>query len=450
MAAAASATTQTEERVSLKLLVNKETNTVLFAEAGKDFVDVLFSFLTLPLGTIARLVGKDSKIGPITIGCLDSFYQSVANLDNNCLLSEKIKEILLQPKNSSEDYCSTIKLNIDDTQPTEYFIACYQVCPKIETSNCRYFTTSRDKECHGFSFGATTSRDEECHGFVNDVATFVITDNLNVIPNSSGYTNLALIQNSGIKSISSVKEISVNVTKEKVLDLLKCSLLSKSPLTDLFLEKKKLSPERSLFLSTTDSFINNLDKEITITLNLVIKKSDKKILYAQGEKDFADILLSFLTFPLGAIVHVLGENSSLGSLDTLYKSIINLDENKYLSSEQVKSRLVYPYGAVHFNSSHLVLSRPIYSPNFVIGSCNGFVKGPAMYLVTDDLIISSSSPISALYLINHFGTPLNDVKEKVVTIGIKECLNILKASLTSTSALTNGLRHLLTDVKEEK
>jgi hypothetical protein len=216
MAAAASATTQTEERVSLKLLVNKETNTVLFAEAGKDFVDVLFSFLTLPLGTIARLVGKDSKIGPITIGCLDSFYQSVANLDNNCLLSEKIKEILLQPKNSSEDYCSTIKLNIDDTQPTEYFIACYQVCPKIETSNCRYFTTSRDKECHGFSFGATTSRDEECHGFVNDVATFVITDNLNVIPNSSGYTNLALIQNSGIKSISSVKEISVNVTKEKV------------------------------------------------------------------------------------------------------------------------------------------------------------------------------------------------------------------------------------------
>jgi hypothetical protein len=132
-------------------------------------------------------------------------------------------------------------------------------------------------------------------------------------------------------------------------------------------------------LSTTDSFINNLDKEITITLNLVIKKSDKKILYAQGEKDFADILLSFLTFPLGAIVHVLGENSSLGSLDTLYQSIINLDENKYLSSGQVKRGLVYPYGSVHFNSRHLVLSCPKYSSHkFLIGSCNGFVKGPAM------------------------------------------------------------------------
>jgi hypothetical protein len=180
-------------------------------------------------------------------------------------------------------------------------------------------------------------------------------------------------------------------------------------------------------LSTTDSFINNLDKQITITLNLVIKKSDKKILYAQGEKDFADILLSFLTFPLGAIVRVLAESSSLGSLDTLYKSIINLDENKYLSSGQVKRRLVHPYGAVHFNSRHLALSRPGYSSYILpIGSCNGFVKGPAMYLVTDDLIISSSSPISALYLINHFGTPLNDVMEKVVTIGIKEVRNILK------------------------
>ncbi|PNY13836.1 DUF674 family protein, partial [Trifolium pratense] len=42
-----------------------------------------------------------------------------------------------------------------------------------------------------------------------------------------------------------------------------------------------------------------------------------------------------------------------------------------------------------------------------------------------------------------------DLTEKVVTIGIKECLSILKAALTSTSALSNGLAHLLTEVKEE-
>jgi len=52
--------TQTDVHVPLKLVVNKETNKVLFAETGKDFVDVLFSFLILPLGTIARLVEKKS------------------------------------------------------------------------------------------------------------------------------------------------------------------------------------------------------------------------------------------------------------------------------------------------------------------------------------------------------------------------------------------------------
>ncbi|MCI14585.1 DUF674 family protein [Trifolium medium] len=33
---------------------------------------------------------------------------------------------------------------------------------------------------------------------------------------------------------------------------------------------------------------------------------------------------------------------------------------------------------------------------------------------------------------------------------MKECLSILNAALTSTSALTNGLSHLLSEVMEEK
>lgn len=43
---------------SLRLLVDKKKNKVVLAEAGKEFVDVLFSFLTLPMGTVARLVEK--------------------------------------------------------------------------------------------------------------------------------------------------------------------------------------------------------------------------------------------------------------------------------------------------------------------------------------------------------------------------------------------------------
>ncbi|MCI36634.1 DUF674 family protein [Trifolium medium] len=65
--AAATNTTQSEEHVFLKLLLNEKRNKVLFAEAGKDFVDILCSFLTIPLGTIARLVEKESIIGPVNV-----------------------------------------------------------------------------------------------------------------------------------------------------------------------------------------------------------------------------------------------------------------------------------------------------------------------------------------------------------------------------------------------
>jgi len=227
-------------------------------------------------------------------------------------------------------------------------------------------------------------------------------------------------------------------------------------MTDVFLAKKP-SLERPLFLSTVCAYYDN----VNITLSLVIRKSDEKILYAQVEQDFADILLSFLTFPLGSIVRVLGENSSLGSIDTLYRSVVNLDENKYFVSKEAKNRLVDPSVAMQFNSSKFILARlkddsryyfyyqyenckpsisndrcfisnefkndgkkdrevKLVYTDSATGSHNGFVEGPVMYVVTDDLILAPSSPISSLYLINRFETPLNDVKEKVVTIGINE------------------------------
>jgi hypothetical protein len=58
--------TAEEPTVELKVFVDKEKSRVVFAESGKEFVDVLFSFLTLPLGTIVRLLDKQSQAG-----CLD-------------------------------------------------------------------------------------------------------------------------------------------------------------------------------------------------------------------------------------------------------------------------------------------------------------------------------------------------------------------------------------------
>lgn len=205
--------TQVEEQVSLKLVVNKETNKVLFAEAEKDFVDVLCSFLTLPLGTIARLVGQSTNIG-----CLNSLYQSVANLEVKHLSTATCKEMLLRPRNTSEDFCRTLKLNIDDTEPTKYFMFHSFVC--LDFVSCYCLSTFKSIRCPcGKLLDRSVflkSSNVNCDGFVQRGATFIITDDLIIRPNSME-TSFGVIQNFEIKNTSSVKQITVNVTKEKVL-----------------------------------------------------------------------------------------------------------------------------------------------------------------------------------------------------------------------------------------
>jgi hypothetical protein len=44
--------------VRVQLLVEKSTKRVLYMEAGKDFVDLLFSFLMLPTGTVIKLISQ--------------------------------------------------------------------------------------------------------------------------------------------------------------------------------------------------------------------------------------------------------------------------------------------------------------------------------------------------------------------------------------------------------
>jgi len=218
---------------------------------------------------------------------------------------------------------------------------------------------------------------------------------------------------------------------------------------------KKLTLERSCIFSCNVQNSSNIE----INVKLVIRKSDGKVLYAQGEEDFANLLLSFLTFPLGGVLSKLRGNCSLGSIERLYNSIVDIDENRYFVSKEAKKRLVDPFVARQFNFSKQILpiqksyveyycyyhgenfEQSITHNQFFIShevwsnerNCRelvlynnsktheGYVKGLKTYVATDDLIISPiSSPNSSLNLLDCSGTPLDDVKEKVVTIGVKE------------------------------
>ena len=176
---AGSATTSVEQvdKITLKVMVDKKWNKVLYADAEKNFVDVLLSFLTLPLGTISRLVSKESNIEAMKFGSISSLYQSVQDLDGKYLWSQECKEMLLKPRNFMEGNCQKLKLNIDDT-PVQYFS-----CANWRCRNCvSIFRNQRCPcgMCCNVEVPCLTSSD---NGFVKDMSTFIIHDDLSLMPN---------------------------------------------------------------------------------------------------------------------------------------------------------------------------------------------------------------------------------------------------------------------------
>ncbi|KAL0460633.1 UNVERIFIED_CONTAM: hypothetical protein Slati_0690500 [Sesamum latifolium] len=71
-------TDMAEYTVSLNLLIDTHGKRVIFAEAGKDFVDFLFHILSLPVGTIVALIPEQEMVGS-----LSNLYKSIENLNES-------------------------------------------------------------------------------------------------------------------------------------------------------------------------------------------------------------------------------------------------------------------------------------------------------------------------------------------------------------------------------
>ena len=82
-----------ETNVSLKLVIDRDSQRVLFAEAGKEFIDFLFQILALPVGTFIPLFEKQGMQGSF-----GNIFESIENLGSIYLQPSVNKEILLKPK----------------------------------------------------------------------------------------------------------------------------------------------------------------------------------------------------------------------------------------------------------------------------------------------------------------------------------------------------------------
>ncbi|KVH89238.1 uncharacterized protein LOC112526966 [Cynara cardunculus var. scolymus] len=229
----------TNSEMTLKLLVDKRDGKVMFAEASKDFVDFLFYILTLPIGSITKLLAKE----PLS-GSLGDLYQSIENLNNIYILENKTKDTVLNPKSLSYiPNQDLLLLSKDSPTIKKRFYTCSNVnrrCnivteePKSACPNCRY---AMSNEMTYFVPEAAKVAATTEVGFVKEVVTYMVRDDLVVQPMST-ISAITLLNKLSIKDVCVLGEKEVHFGMAEGLKLLKASLECKNVLTRVFLDSE--------------------------------------------------------------------------------------------------------------------------------------------------------------------------------------------------------------------
>ncbi|KAK3031360.1 hypothetical protein RJ639_036068 [Escallonia herrerae] len=361
------------EELTLKILVDKAQNKVLFAEAGEEFVDILLSFLTqLPLGTIVRLLSMPSDSSQLKFGSLTTLYQSVSALQTKHFWTKVGKDMLLNPKNSAAAQCQKLKIDIDDTARTKYFM-----CPDrldYKHYGSHLLSTLEDLKCTCGSLMNTQMelvasdvrlQESTSEVFVTETASFIITDDLQIMPNLLG-TTVVLFSNHGKTDMNVLETRTLKVRVEEDLK----DMLLEPLLAQKFLCKNQILPIREV--------------------------SPRPFYYRFDSRD--------------------------------------------LSMTNTGSR----------TCSQVTYTKDPTGGTTVVG---GFVKGPATFMVTDDFVVtpfSSLSVISALKRLNLANVDFYSLISDLYIYSLVPALGLLKASLDSTSALTDVLSLMLQKPKQEK
>ncbi|KAL3579220.1 hypothetical protein D5086_020724 [Populus alba] len=207
-------------KMSLKLLIDSKHNRVVFAEAGKEFVDFLLSLLALPVGTIIRLLTKSTMIG-----CIANLYGSIEKLDESYMQPNQNKDSILNPTITTQ--VTNPSFLLPDTKKPENRKLYY--C----SSHPGYVSDIHNSVC---SHCYDTPASDQAGGYVKGLVTYMVTDDLSVSPMSM-VSVVGLLNKIEIKDFSVLEEKVVEFGIDEGLELLKASLLSKDALSAVFLPK---------------------------------------------------------------------------------------------------------------------------------------------------------------------------------------------------------------------
>ncbi|XP_078169510.1 uncharacterized protein LOC144563923 [Carex rostrata] len=208
-------------KLSLKLLIDNQSDKVLFGEASKDVVDFIFSFLALPLGAANKLLAKDA-----TVGSIGEVYHNLSKV-NEILSSDKVSSLLKAPPPSPVNRNTNFLLPPSTYQGTKLY-----VCPsttfhynngnnsyasevKGTRPNCGLGLNREAKFVDTESNVSVVEVGSDGKGHVKGVVTYSLMDDLTVVPMST-ISSTALLNKFQIKDLGFLEEKTVTIGFEEV------------------------------------------------------------------------------------------------------------------------------------------------------------------------------------------------------------------------------------------
>lgn len=201
-----------EPSISLKALVDKTSKKVIFVESGTEFVDVLFSFLTIPMATIIKRASDTSV--PLGIGCMQNLYASVKDIDAKDFRSSLCKEMLLCPHNAAASHCKNLKLIYYYIHGPDYYLCSKRNCLSYYSHYALNVICPCGSSTYKHNMNLSVNASKDGSVFVKECTRLIVSDDLQVQPLNAASDSLFL--KFGITDGNSTEEMVFDVGVEEV------------------------------------------------------------------------------------------------------------------------------------------------------------------------------------------------------------------------------------------
>ncbi|KAF3605647.1 hypothetical protein DY000_02045658 [Brassica cretica] len=171
----------------------KQDKKVLYAESGKEFVDLLLIFLAVPLESLWKISGANIKLG-----CIDTFYKSMKSLSSSEGTTSVLTCTSMLPMNYNFQ-APLLDVCRKDSSVWTVLVNSQSYALKLMYPN---YDRSAESTVHGSS------------GFVRRGTTYMISDDLTISPTNSCST-IRILKKLNV-GLDEIEEHVINISKTEI------------------------------------------------------------------------------------------------------------------------------------------------------------------------------------------------------------------------------------------